>query len=556
MSGLFFAAECVHAATLAGDCAVMLLAQSDALPVQGARDALRTFSTALSPASLFGASVSRDLFQQETNHGSEERRHRAFRKGLGCDPSWLHREAHRARSEGALTDEPQGASRVAIELTQEEQAGVVPEISKASNSRRGAASGLDMSAAALIQSDEQQQEPTVPLAVGVVGCVRCQRRRLGSEGKATQVAVVRPTAGISLRGGATVARRPHKPKAAGSIPALATKEGGCHVPTPPKAGPLLFVCARAESGRLNTETLFTYGAHGGLFASGKDWVAGGRAGSAALTPPALHAPVAQSEEHPPCKGTVRGSNPRVGSTESVRHLLPNRRGGRLESSCLGTKGIVATDSADADDGGKTPRSGATGIQHSENDATETRPKLPLGRVQVEVETAGETAHRERIGFDGGQETSLIVLAGSVRHEQPANVNRERQLGTRSRPRGVNGVERVRRSSSAFGVSTRAGLQRARVGAVVEIRCGGGGAAPGAGLSRLKTDYARERDDVSSPADRGSIPRASSTSTEQQVTKSREHLGRARRRAPVSECLTDSSVSQRRAEQPAQLRRAG
>ncbi len=55
----------------------------------------------------------------------------------------------------------------------------------------------------------------------------------------------------------------------------------------------------------------------------------------------------------------------------------------------------------ADDGGKTPRSGATGIQHSENDATETLPKLrsDLGgltpgkgvRVKAEVVTAGETA---------------------------------------------------------------------------------------------------------------------------------------------------------------------
>jgi len=47
----------------------------------------------------------------------------------------------------------------------------------------------------------------------------------------------------------------------------------------------------------------------------------------------------------------------------------------------------------------------------------------------------------------------------------------------------------------------------------------------------------------------------STSTEQQVTKSREHLGRASRLAPVSDYLTESSVSQRRAEQPAQLGRA-
>jgi hypothetical protein len=117
--------------------------------------------------------------------------------------------------------------------------------------------------------------------------------------------------------------------------------------------------------------------------------------------------------------------------------------------------------------------------------------------------------RVRIGFDGGQEESLIVLAESVRHEQPANVNRERQLGTRSRPRGVNGVGCARRSSSAPGVSTRAGLQRARVGAVVEIRCGGGGATPSAELPMLRIGYARERDDSLSLADRGSIPRASS-----------------------------------------------
>jgi len=52
-------------------------------------------------------------------------------------------------------------------------------------------------------------------------------------------------------------------------------------PTPPKAGPL-----HQESGGLVTQPSAVLDAHGGRFASGKDWAA--RGGASALMPRALH----------------------------------------------------------------------------------------------------------------------------------------------------------------------------------------------------------------------------------------------------------------------------
>lgn len=208
------------------------------------------------------------------------------------------------------------------------------------------------------------------------------------------------------------------------------------------------------------------------------------------------------------------------------------------SAVVGALGC-AWKSAD-DDGAKTPRLCSAGILCSENDATDTLPKLWFPRVKAEVVTAGETAQSGSTGIDVEQEASLIVLAASVRQNQPANVNRERQLGTRSRPRGVNGVGCVRSSSSSSGVSTRAGLQRARVGAAAEIRCGGGGAAPGVELLVLRTSYARERGDAASLTDRGSTPRGSTTSSQQWANEVlRVHLGIAGRPATASASLAET-----------------
>jgi hypothetical protein len=284
-------------------------------------------------------------------------------------------------------------------------------------------------------------------------------------------------------------------------------------PTPPKEDP-----THKAVGGLNTEhPVTTCDAHAGHFWNAEqDWVAGGRA--SALTPPALHAPVAQTVEHPPCERAVAGATPAAGS------MLGTVRGA-----------------------GHAPSGVYTHVR-----AVRLASALALYGWQSRFPAVGQDLGPEN-SFDVGEEASVIVLAVSVRHNQPANVNRERQLGTRSRPRGVNGVGCARRSSSAPGVSTRAGLQRARVGAVVEIRCGGGGAVPGAGLSRLETDYARERADESMLAEPGAVPGGSTTSNPNEVL--REQHERAGRPAPVSEGLTDSSVPQKRAEQPAQLRRA-
>lgn len=128
------------------------------------------------------------------------------------------------------------------------------------------------------------------------------------------------TCGPLLQGGAAVACRPHKPKVVGSNPALASKNGGSHAPSPSKAGPM----ERVVGGLNTSHTFVTHSTD---------------EGSKPLV--RVFAPVAQLEEHPPCKGTVRGSNPRAGSTELVRQLLPNRHEGRLENSSLETKGVFA-----------------------------------------------------------------------------------------------------------------------------------------------------------------------------------------------------------------------
>lgn len=405
MSDLFSSVQCVHAATLAGDCVVMLRAESVQVPA----DALRAFSTVLSRASrLDTARVSlRDKISKSLRGGSAgvivpahllirsdeqllppaEAREMPSQVGSGASRETGSRIRSVRRTGGFSSDElGHGADR-------DVRTGGLPSF------ETGRAADLHETAELVAKSSPSlQRRKAVALNTGDVvqglpgtkpepALVRC----MPTEVQQGDVALLAPGRAALITQRVSSSADPRD----GGSPSCSAKEGGRHAPTRPKGGPLHQV-----SGGLKTKSTARFG----NIASGKDWVA--RGGASALMPRALH--------------------------------------------------IWA-----------------------------------------------------RIGFDGGGEASLIVLAGSVRHEQPANVNRERQLGTRSRPRGVNGVECVRRSSSAFGVSTRAGLQRARVGAVVEIRCGGGGATPSAELPMLRIGYARERDDGLSLSDRGSIPRESS-----------------------------------------------
>ncbi len=127
--------------------------------------------------------------------------------------------------------------------------------------------------------------------------LQSQQAAGGTAGSVVPVAAT----GRLLRGRGTVPRQVHTLEVVGSIPARASKEGGSH--------------ALAES-------LSTYGAHGGhIWMFGKDWVARGGAGSAALMPRALHhAALAQSVALRVCTPAVRGSTPRRSSTSNPNEV--------------------------------------------------------------------------------------------------------------------------------------------------------------------------------------------------------------------------------------------
>jgi hypothetical protein len=79
----------------------------------------------------------------------------------------------------------------------------------------------------------------------------------------------------------------------------------------------------------------------------------------------------------------------------------------LEAKAFGT--CTVPNASRGDDGGKTPRSCATGIQHSENAGTVTRPKLPIDPRRDFASSVRTGASRWR-DFAGGRETSCTLDA--------------------------------------------------------------------------------------------------------------------------------------------------
>lgn len=193
----------------------------------------------VSRPSRFEAHAHDDLTQKETTHARAERSDRSVRNERRRQGGGSHDAADRQGSGAASRHEPSRAAQVG---------------------RRAASSA--------VRGARRSQELLSQHAAG------------GAAGSMVRAASMscRPL----LQGGAAVAREPHKLQVSGSNPLLASKEGGDHAPTPPKAGPL-----HQESGGLNTPNLSVDVAHGGLFGLREKWVAGGRAVGAALTPPAL-----------------------------------------------------------------------------------------------------------------------------------------------------------------------------------------------------------------------------------------------------------------------------
>lgn len=492
----------------------------------------RAFSAELVLAS-HGETASLPGVTHKETHGPKDRSDRSIRKGQRCLARWLYAGAQRGRGQAAAADEQEAAPGLGLAIAQEEQEGLGPQHSTLLQQREAVA----LNTGDVVQGlPGTQPEPalvrSVPTEVHqgvVVGCVpppiEANTKRTSSSAD---------------------------PRDGGS-PSCSATEGGHHAPTPPKAGPL-----HQASGGLNTSTVSVLSvARGGHVpkdsnsAEASQWgvspaaltqsgdhvqpsardrgakASGEQRPAGDSSPPVRRtdgvAPVAQpgSAPIPELPGSeVARSNRAGGSAEFAGGRSAERSEGRLWSSTPETKGIFAEvmllgwsatvvllggrSAFNPRGAGSTPAGGATSL---------------LGAVLAD--SRERPAHRARNSFDVGGDDSLIVLAESVRHEQPANVSSERQRSTRSRTRGVNGVGCARRSSSAPGVSTRAGLQRARVGAVVDIRCGGGGATPSAEVPVLRIGYARERDDWSSLADPGAVP-GESTPRSAAIAQLEEH----------------------------------
>ena len=112
-----------------------------------------------------------------------------------------------------------------------------------------------------------------------------------------------------------------------------------------------------------------------------------------------------------------------------------------------------------------------------------------------------------IGFDTERDSEVNVQAVSVRFEQPANPNCKRQRSLRSSPRGLNGVERARLSSSAPASTPTRDRSRHCASAAQIQRMVEGFRSPGSiGRRRASNaDYARERASDATFVDPGSIP---------------------------------------------------
>jgi hypothetical protein len=126
-----------------------------------------------------------------------------------------------------------------------------------------------------------------------------------------------------------------------------------------------------------------------------------------------------------------------------------------------------------------------------------------GRVPCDEVAALRSIDSGSTGFDVGVDASSIVLAVSVRHEQPAKRTSQRQRLSRSgcglSDVGAQGV-RVARRRQHTNFDSAVSVSRGReLSGVVEAP------PPAQRPSGLKTEYARERDDVSSLTDQGSTP---------------------------------------------------
>lgn len=161
--------------------------------------------------------------------------------------------------------------------------------------------------------------------------------------------------------------------------------------------------------------------------------------------------------------------------------------------------------------------------------------------------------RARTSFDTGQGTGTIAPAVSARCEQLANPNRKRQRDPRPRPHGLIGVDvqgaRVahRRKHTSWATDDRWAVAEKK--SVVEAP------TPWRHKPLVALNPATHVSEIlgCSLVDPGANPGESTS--KKTVGVSAQHLGSVVRPAPVSESLTESSVSQRRAEQPVQLGRA-
>lgn len=233
----------------------------------------------------------------------------------------------------------------------------------------------------------------------------------------------------------------------------------------------------------------------------------------------------------------------------VRRWLSGRVSlGPLELLCAIDSGAPARPAMDAevlglctgsrasrgDDGGKTPLSGAMGIQHSENAGTETLPKLSddLGRHSASLVRTGESRRRDfaggretscslvaaraahltsgPTGFDTERESDAIVPAVSVRCEQLANPNCERQRGFRPSHRGLIGVDEQGARVAHRRKHTSSAETDCRVPAQIQTVVEAPTPLVPKAVDCLEFDYARERTSEANFVDPGSTPGGSTT----------------------------------------------
>lgn len=219
-----------------------------------------------------------------------------------------------------------------------------------------------------------------------------------------------------------------------------------------------------------------------------------------------NAAVAQLVEHRLCKSAVQGSIPCFSSKKGVTIEGLDARISERRSACA--NGANSLRSMLASSRSAVP-AGASASSTSVDGLTGTPAAVVAGS-------------RARNSFDVAGDGSLIVPAESVRRDQQANVNCERQQQRCCEHRNASGCglkrvdargARVSRRRQHTSIPVSAPRSAARVtNAVVEAP------SPGASMPVLKTGYARERGVSLIVADRGSTPRASTTLAEIQTCR--------------------------------------